>query len=228
MINNAAFWNNTNIEELLFVCSEDETSNWMCKLPFSGRMLVICYAMWTLAVAQIYTLLLNKQYYFNGISSTTQESNTRGDLTCKTAMFWWANIISLSVHFCNYAARSLPHTVYCHGNFNFFFFIPTVIWKPSAQINGQCILIVRSSLTGKLVSYNNHICANMWEFPCRWRKELSLTTNLERGLKFEQDWLAEEDLPGFEAETTDYILCQLNIFARSGSFYCEREKKQDW
>lgn len=57
--------------------------------------------------------------------------------------------------------------------------------------------------------------------------QLSLTTNLEGCLKFEQDWLAEEDLPGFEAEATDFILCQLNIFARSGAFHCEGKRKSE-
>lgn len=65
------------------------------------------------------------------------------------------------------------------------------------------------------------LCNNT--IPQTERKQLSLTTNLEGRLKFEQDWLAEEDLPGFEAETTDFVLCQLNILPRSGAFHCEAE-----
>jgi len=55
------------------------------------------------------------------------------------------------------------------------------------------------------------------------RTRLSLTADLEGRLKFEQNWLAEEDLPGFEAETADFIFCQLNIFTRSGAFHCEEK-----
>lgn len=58
------------------------------------------------------------------------------------------------------------------------------------------------------------------------RKQLSLTTNLQGGLKFEQDRLAEEDLPGFEAKSTDFILCQLNILTRSGAFHFGETDKE--
>lgn len=67
-----------------------------------------------------------------------------------------------------------------------------------------------------------------WRIPSGLKNtHVSLTTNLEGRLKFEQDWLAEEDLPGFEAETTDFILCQLNIFARSGAFHCKRGRERE-
>lgn len=47
-----------------------------------------------------------------------------------------------------------------------------------------------------------------------WNR-LILTTDLKGCLELKKNWLAKEDLPGFEAETTDFILCQLNIFTRS-------------
>lgn len=43
---------------------------------------------------------------------------------------------------------------------------------------------------------------------------ISLTTNLEGGLQLQQDGLAEEDLPGLQAQSTDLILLQLHILAR--------------
>lgn len=58
-------------------------------------------------------------------------------------------------------------------------------------------------------------------------KHMELTTNLKGCLQFKQNGLAEEDLPGFEAETTDLILCQLNIFSRSGAFHFERKVSQE-
>lgn len=56
---------------------------------------------------------------------------------------------------------------------------------------------------------------------------MELTTDLKGCLQFKQNRLAEEDLPGFEAETTDLILCQLNIFSRSGAFHFERKVSQE-
>lgn len=50
-----------------------------------------------------------------------------------------------------------------------------------------------------------------------------LTANLKRRLQFQQNRLAEEDLPGFEAEAADFVLCQLNIFPGSGAFHWERK-----
>lgn len=60
----------------------------------------------------------------------------------------------------------------------------------------------------------------------QWKRGVRLTTNLEGRFEFEQNWLAEEDLPGFEAEAADFILCQLNVFARSGAFHC-KDKGRD-
>lgn len=56
------------------------------------------------------------------------------------------------------------------------------------------------------------------------QKQTELTTNLKGCLQFKQNRLAEEDLPGFEAETTDLVLCQLNIFSRSGAFHFGKKK----
>lgn len=49
-----------------------------------------------------------------------------------------------------------------------------------------------------------------------------LTTDLKGCLQFQQNWLAEKNLPGFKAETTNFILCQLDIFARSGAFHLKK------
>lgn len=44
--------------------------------------------------------------------------------------------------------------------------------------------------------------------------EQGLTTDLERRLKLQKNRLAQENLPGFEAKTTDLVLCQLHILSR--------------
>lgn len=41
-----------------------------------------------------------------------------------------------------------------------------------------------------------------------------LTADLEGGLQLQKNGLAQEYLPGFEAQTTDLVLCQLYILSR--------------
>lgn len=94
----------------------------------------------------------------------------------------------------------------------------SIMWVP-------CVLIHPCKLHQPCTVFANAVQQHKW-IPQTERKQLSLTTNLEGRLKFEQDWLTEEDLPGFEAETTDFVLCQLNILPRSGAFHCETARKK--
>lgn len=53
----------------------------------------------------------------------------------------------------------------------------------------------------------------------------ALTTDLERSLKFKEDWLAEEDFPGLEAEAADLVLCQLHILAWPGALHWRQRNR---
>lgn len=48
-----------------------------------------------------------------------------------------------------------------------------------------------------------------------------LTTDLEGGLQLQKNGLAQENLSGFEAQTTDLVLCQLYILARPRALHWE-------
>lgn len=41
-----------------------------------------------------------------------------------------------------------------------------------------------------------------------------LTADLQRRFQLQEDGLAEEDLAGFQTQSTDLVLLQLNVFAR--------------
>lgn len=45
-----------------------------------------------------------------------------------------------------------------------------------------------------------------------------LTADLQRGLQLQEDGLAQEDLPGLEAEASDLPLRQLDVLPRPGTF----------
>lgn len=53
-----------------------------------------------------------------------------------------------------------------------------------------------------------------------------LTTDLQRGLQLQQDGLAEEDLPGFDAEAPDLGLRHLDHLPRAASSHWCQEKER--
>lgn len=53
----------------------------------------------------------------------------------------------------------------------------------------------------------------------------TLTTDLQGCLKLQKDGLAEEDLPGFDAEAPHLCLCHLDYLPRATSPYCRGEKR---
>lgn len=53
-----------------------------------------------------------------------------------------------------------------------------------------------------------------------WR----LTADLEGCLQLQKNGLAQENLPGFEAQTTDLVLCQLYILSRPGALHWGRKE----
>ena len=52
-----------------------------------------------------------------------------------------------------------------------------------------------------------------------------LTANFKGCLQLEEDWLAEEELPGLEAQAPDLRLCQLNILPWPRSPHCNKNIK---
>lgn len=65
--------------------------------------------------------------------------------------------------------------------------------------------------------------------PFNWESQgqKTLTTDLQGGLQLQQDGLAEEDLPGFDAKPPDLRLCHLDNLPRATSPHWRREKRQD-
>lgn len=60
--------------------------------------------------------------------------------------------------------------------------------------------------------------ATVFEEPKKVRVlAVDVAANLKRRLQLQQDWLLQEDLPGFETESADFRLGHLDRFARSTS-----------
>lgn len=49
----------------------------------------------------------------------------------------------------------------------------------------------------------------------------TLTADLQRGLQLQEDGLAQEDLPGLQAQASDLALRQLDVLPRPGTFNYE-------
>lgn len=163
-----------------------------------------------------------------GISRMTQGSNSREMCVQNKPT------LSVSPSSCAIKTQGHSHTLarlfkqLCCNNFFFLLNIkwPLKVLKTRSIMWAPRVLIHPCKLHQPRTVFANAVQQHEW-IPQTERKQLSLTTNLEGRLKFEQDWLAEEDLPGFEAETTDFVLCQLNILPRSGAFHCEGERESE-
>lgn len=72
---------------------------------------------------------------------------------------------------------------------------------------------------------------HIWPMPLKscnlktYREQKTLTTNLQRCLKLQQDWLTEEDLPGLDAKATDLCLSHLDYLSRTTSPHCGSKTK---
>ena len=53
---------------------------------------------------------------------------------------------------------------------------------------------------------------------------MNVTTDLQRGFQFQQDGLREKYFPRLQAQSSDFIFCQLDIFARSRTANCQLKR----
>ena len=100
--------------------------------------------------------------------------------------------------------------------------VPDTYWlSPQSSSLQYHKILLRSQNDGRGVDQgkfqNGRICNCIWIG--------RLTANFKGCLQLEEDWLAEEELPGLEAQAPDLRLCQLNILPWPRSPHCNKNIK---